>query len=60
VTPLTARVMAAIFSLGIAGLTGFARGRWKQARILFQVAAMMLVLIGCAAVHPRGVRPPSR
>jgi hypothetical protein len=56
VTPLTARVMAAIFSLGIAGLTGFAGRRWKQARILFQVGAMMLVLIGCATVHPRGVR----
>jgi hypothetical protein len=50
-TPLTSRVLGAIFSLGVAGLTGFAGRRWSQLRILLQVAGIMLALILIAAVR---------
>lgn len=50
-TPLTARVVGAIFCLGVAGLTGFAGRRWSQLRILLQVAGIMLALIAVAAVR---------
>jgi hypothetical protein len=50
-TPLTARVLGAIFSLGVASLTGFASRRWSQLRILLQVAGIMLALILIAAVR---------
>lgn len=51
VTPLTARVLGAIFSLGIAGIGIFADRRWSSARILLQVAALMLLLILAAALR---------
>ena len=44
-TPLTAQVLGAIFALGIAGLGAPTDRRWSSARILFQVAALMLALI---------------
>src|SRR5215471_2069316 len=49
-TPLTAQVMGAIFALGIAGLGTLADRRWSSARVLFQVAALMLALILLAGV----------
>ena len=53
-TPLTARVMGAIFALGIAGLGAPADRRWSSARILLQVAALMLALILAAGRGPAG------
>lgn len=50
-TPLTARVLGAIFCLGIAGLGALFDRRWSSARILLQVAALMLALIVAAGVR---------
>jgi hypothetical protein len=50
-TPLTARVMGAIFCLGLAGIGAFVDRRWTSARIPLQVAAVMLVLILVAGVR---------
>ena len=50
-TVLTARVMGAIFVLGGAGLGTFWDRRWSSARILFQVAGVMFVLIAVAVVR---------
>jgi hypothetical protein len=52
-TPLTARVVGAIFALGVAGLGAVWDKRWSSARILIQVAGFMLVLIAVAAVRAR-------
>ena len=58
-TPLTARVMGAIFALGIAGLGAPADRRWSSARILFQVAALMLALILIAGARASAELDPS-
>ena len=58
-TPLTARVMGAIFALGIAGLGAPADRRWSSARILLQVAALMLTLILAAGARASGELDPS-
>jgi hypothetical protein len=58
-TPLTAQVLGAIFALGIAGLGALADRRWSSARILFQVAALMLALILVAGVRANGELDPS-
>lgn len=58
-TPLTARVLGAIFSLGIAGLGALADRRWSSARILLQVAALMLTLILIAGLRASGELDPS-
>jgi hypothetical protein len=58
-TPLTARVMGAIFALGIAGLGAPADRRWSSARILLQVAALMLTLILAAGVRARSDLDPA-
>jgi hypothetical protein len=50
-TELTARVMGAIFALGVAGLGAFSDRRWSSARILLQVEGFMLALILVAAVR---------
>jgi hypothetical protein len=50
-TPLTARVLGAIFFLGTAGLGALVDRRWSSARILFQVAALMLTLILLAGIR---------
>lgn len=50
-TPLTARMLGAIFALGLAGLGAFRERRWSAARILLQVAGIMLVLILIAGVR---------
>ena len=44
-TPLTARVMGAIFALGIGGLFVAGDRRWSAARILLEVQGFMLILI---------------
>jgi hypothetical protein len=58
-TPLTAQVMGAIFALGIAGVGSLADRRWSSARVLFQVAALMLTLILLAGVRASGELDPS-
>jgi hypothetical protein len=50
-TPLTARMLGAIFALGLAGLGAARERRWSAARILVEVAAIMLVLILVAGVR---------
>jgi hypothetical protein len=44
-TPLTARMLGAIFALGIAGIGVARERRWSAARIPVQVAGIMLVLL---------------
>jgi hypothetical protein len=58
-TPLTARVMGAIFALGIAGLGAPADRRWASARILLQVAGLMLALILAAGLRASSELDPS-
>lgn len=58
-TPLTAQVLGAIFALGIAGLGAPTDRRWSSARILFQVAALMLALILVAGARATGELDPS-
>jgi hypothetical protein len=50
-TPLTARVLGAILALGVAGLGALRERRWSAARILLQVAGVMLLLIAVAAAR---------
>ena len=50
-TQLTARVMGAIFVLGVAGIGAFTDKRWSAARILLQVEGFMLALILVAAIR---------
>jgi hypothetical protein len=52
-TPLTCRVVGAIFCLGSAGL-GVARDpRWLTVRLMLQVEVLMVALMGVAAVRAR-------
>ena len=53
-TPLTARVLGAIFCLGLAGLGVVFDRRWSSARVLLQVAALMLALIVLAGARATG------
>ncbi|MCW2492142.1 MAG: hypothetical protein JWN47_1506 [Frankiales bacterium] len=50
-TPLTARMLGAIFALGLAGLGAVRERRWSAARILLQVEGIMLFLILVAGVR---------
>jgi hypothetical protein len=50
-TPLTARMLGAIFALGLAGLGAAWERRWSSARILVEVAGIMLVLILVAGLR---------
>lgn len=50
-TPLTSRVMGAIFMLGVAGLGVVTDGRWSAARLMLQVQVFMLTLILVAALR---------
>jgi hypothetical protein len=54
ITPLTARMLGAIFALGLAGLGALRERRWSAVRILLQVAGIMLILILIAGVRARG------
>jgi hypothetical protein len=50
-TPLTARVMGAIFALGIAAIGAFSERRWSAMRLMVEVEVFMLVLILVAAIR---------
>jgi len=50
-TPLTSRVMGAIFMLGLAGLGAVTDGRWSAVRLMLQVQVFMLTLILVAAAR---------
>lgn len=50
-TPLTARVVGAIFALGFAAVQVLADRRWTSARLLGQVALIMLALMTVAAAR---------
>jgi hypothetical protein len=52
-------VLGAIFFLGIAGLGALADRRWSSARILLQVAALMLTLILAAGARASGELDPA-
>jgi hypothetical protein len=58
-TPLTSRVLGAIFCLGIAGLGVLSDRRWSSARLLLHVAALMLALIVLAGVRAAGELDPA-
>jgi hypothetical protein len=51
ITPLTSRVLGAIFMLGIAGLGVITDARWSAARLMLQVQMLMLSLILIAAAR---------
>ena len=57
-TPLTARVLGAVFCLGLAGLGAPLDRRWQSARIPFQVAGLMLVLMLIAGVRAHAQLDP--
>jgi hypothetical protein len=59
-TTLTARMLAAIFALGLAGLGAFRERRWSAVRILLQVAGIMLVLILVAGIRAHSEFDSSR
>jgi hypothetical protein len=44
-TPLTCRVIAAVFCLGGAGVNAWLDPRWSSLRLMLQVEVLMLVLI---------------
>jgi hypothetical protein len=50
-TPLTSRVLGAIFMLGIAGLGVLRDARWGAARLMLEVQVFMLALILVAAAR---------
>lgn len=50
-TPLTSRVLGAVFMLGIAGLGVTTDARWSAARLMLQVQVFMLALILLAAAR---------
>jgi hypothetical protein len=52
-TPLTARVMGAIFALATVGIAAVRYRRWSGMQILLQVEGLMLVLIAVALVRAR-------
>jgi hypothetical protein len=58
-TPLTSRVLGAIFCLGLAGLGVLFDHRWSSARVLLQVAALMLALIVVAGARATGEFDPA-
>jgi hypothetical protein len=59
-TPLTARVMAAILALGAAAVGGLRERRWSSVRIMVQVEAFMLGLIALAVVRAHSQLDTSR
>ena len=52
-TPLTSRVLGAVFMLGVAGLGVTTDARWSAARLMLQVQVFMLALILLAAARAR-------
>lgn len=59
-TPLTCRVVGAIFCLGLAGIGGFVDPRWVALRLMVKVEALMVVLMLGAAFRARGQFLPDR
>ena len=59
-TPLTSRVMGAVFLLGIAGLGVLADPRWSATRLMLQVQVFMLALILIAAARAHAEFDSSR
>lgn len=53
ITPLTSRVLGAIFMLGVAGLGVVTDPRWSAARLMLQVQVLMLTLILVAGARAR-------
>jgi hypothetical protein len=53
-TPLTARVMGAIFTLGLAAAGAFSERRWSAFRLMLQVEVFMLALILVGVVRATG------
>jgi hypothetical protein len=58
-TPLTARVMGAIFALGLAAVGAFTERRWSVYRLLVQVEMVMLALILVSGVRGAADWDPS-
>lgn len=50
-TELTARVMGAIFALGVSGIGAFTDKRWGGAKIMLEVEGLMVALIAVAALR---------
>jgi hypothetical protein len=50
-TPLTCRVLGAVFCLGSAGLSVVSDARWSSLRLMLQVESMMVALMLIAAVR---------
>ena len=59
-TPLTARVIGAMFCLGCAGLFTCRDRRWSSLRLLLEVAMMMIVAILVAGVRACAEFDPHR
>jgi len=59
-SPLTARVMGAVFALGVAGLVIVADSRWSTARLMLQTEEVMVFLILLAAGISHGDLDGSR
>jgi hypothetical protein len=53
-TPLTCRVVGAIFCLGCAGIGVLVDPRWTTVRLMLQVETLMVVLMLVAAVRAAG------
>ena len=58
-TPLTSRVLGAIFLLGIAQLGVLSDARWSSARLMLRVQGFMMTLILIAAARAHGNFDPS-
>jgi hypothetical protein len=58
-TPLTARVMGAIFALGLAAIGAFTERRWSAYRLLVQVEMIMLALILVSGIRGAADWDPS-
>ncbi|MDQ1663704.1 MAG: hypothetical protein QOJ68_3684 [Blastococcus sp.] len=58
-TPLTARVMGAIFALGLAAVGAFTERRWSAYRLLVQVEMIMLALILVSGIRGMADWDPS-
>jgi hypothetical protein len=50
-TPLTSRVLGAVFCLGLAGIGALIDPRWSSARLPMQVAMIMLTLMVLAGLR---------
>lgn len=59
-TELTARVMGAIFALGVSGIGAFTDKRWAGTKIMLQVEGLMFALIAVAALRAHGDFSTSR